>query len=168
MILNYQTMKDTASKLLTRILDTIGFEAYEIEFSEPRDLVIQLNVSGLSDRDTALLIGRQGEVLQALQFVLRTLLREEMELLAGEERQLVVDVMNYRQRQIDHLTIMAKKKAREAMLENKDVSLRPMSPYERRIVHMALKDETGIATQSLGEEPNRYIVIKVLNEAIEI
>lgn len=161
-------MKETSQKLLTKILDTIGFEAYEIEFTEPRELVYQINISGLSDRDTALLIGRQGEVLQSLQFILRTLLREEMDLIAGEERQLVIDVMNYRQRQIDHLTIMAKRKAREAKMENKDMSLRPMSPYERRVVHMALKDDTEIATHSLGEEPNRYIIIKVINEVVDI
>lgn len=161
-------MKDNVTILLEKILDMVGIDKFELEMTQKDDDNWEANIINLSDRDTALLIGRQGENLQALQYLLRVLIREELELLQGEEKSILVDIMNYRQRQIDHLTILAKRKAQEAKLTNREIELRPMTPFERRIIHMTLKDDINIETRSTGEEPYRKVVIRASNESIEI
>ncbi|MFA4930859.1 MAG: R3H domain-containing nucleic acid-binding protein [Patescibacteria group bacterium] len=161
-------MKDESKHLLEQLLLKLGINNFEVKVYEPAQFSYRLSILNLNDRDTALLIGKQGENLQSLQYILRILIRQQMDLIKGEEKNLSVDVENYRQRQIDHLTVLAKRKASEALASGKDIELRPMSGFERRIIHLALKDEHHIATVSVGEEPNRKIVIKVLNEPIQI
>ena len=153
---------------MNRLLPALGITEYELESSEPEAFSCKINITNLNDRDTALLIGRQGENLNALQYILRLLLREKENYIQGEERSIALDVMNYRDRQIDQLTILAKRSAEEAKEKNKDVSLRPMTPYERRIIHMALKDDDSVATSSIGEGDDRRVIIKVLSQQIEI
>lgn len=161
-------MKEESKQLLEQLLEKIGITSFEVEISEPSPFTYKLQVLGLNDRDTALLIGKQGENLHSLQYILRILVRQKLDLVKREEKNITVDVENYRGRQIDHLTILAKRKASEALSTGKDIELRPMSGFERRIIHMALKDDHGIATASIGEEPERKVVIKVLNEPIQI
>jgi spoIIIJ-associated protein len=154
--------------LLQEILSYIGIKDYEIEQIEVDDQAIKFHLSKLSDRDSALLIGKQGETMQALQYLLRSLLRSNLQLTAGEEKSIEIDIMNYRQRQLDHLTILAKRKAQEAKTSQRDILLRPMTPYERRIIHMTLKEDDSIITSSIGEEPNRQVLIKIINNQVEI
>lgn len=160
-------MKETSHQLLSRILDYLGVDNYDIEIIESDD-EFRLNIDDISDRDTALLIGRQGDTLHSLQYILRSLVREKMDLINREEKQIIIDIANYRRRQLDHLTILAKRKAQEAKETGKDIVLRPMNPFERRIVHLALKDDSFIETISQGTEPERYIIIKVVQQTIDI
>lgn len=153
-------------QVLEKILELMGIDNARIEIQENQEET-SINISGLSDRDTALLIGRQGENLFALQYLVRTLVRAQ----SGGEVSLtgvVIDVMSYRQRQVDHLTILAKRKAQEAKMEDREIELRPMNGYERRIIHMALKDDEFIETSSRGEEPDRRVVIKAVRKMVDV
>ncbi|MFZ5392116.1 MAG: protein jag [Patescibacteria group bacterium] len=161
-------MKQESSRLLEEILTFIGIKDYELEQIELDDQSIKFHLSKLSDRDSALLIGKQGETMQALQYLLRSVLRSNLKLTSGEEKCIEVDVMNYRQRQLDHLTILAKRKAQEAKISQRDILLRPMTPYERRIIHMTLKEDESILTSSIGKEPNRQVLIKIISNQVEI
>lgn len=161
-------MKEDVKIILSELLEKLCIDDYEVQVSDLEDGGIRININNLSDRDTALLIGRQGDNLHALQFILRTLVREIKELENREERGLALDVMNYKRRQMDNLTILAKKMAQEAKDFNKEIELRPMNAFERRIIHMALKDDDFVETESVDEGENRRVVIKVLRTQIDI
>lgn len=153
-------------QILGNIIKLMGVDDHQIEYREAKD-EYNFNITGLSDRDTALLIGKQGENLFALQYLLRTLIRSR-ENPDINMSYVVVDIMNYRQRQVDHLTILAKRKAQEAKMDDKEIELRPMNGYERRIIHMALKEDEFIETSSRGEEPDRRVIIKAVRKMVDV
>lgn len=157
---------EEVQKILAKIIELIGIENPQIDFRETED-EYAFNITGLNDRDTALLIGKQGENLFSLQYLLRALIRSQ-ENTDINISNVTVDVMSYRQRQVDHLTILAKRKAQEAKMDDKEIELRPMNGYERRIIHMALKDDDFIETSSKGEEPDRRVVIRPVRQMVDV
>ncbi len=161
-------MKDDAKKILSDLLELMCIDGFDLQITDLDDGGLKINIDNLSDRDTALLIGRQGDNLHALQFILRSLVRKMKELENREERGLALDVMNYKRRQIDNLTILAKRMAQEAKENDREIELRPMNAFERRIIHMALKDDDFIETMSTGEGDDRRVIIKVLRTQIDI
>lgn len=100
-------------------------------------------------------IGRRGEVLDALQCVAGAVANTGRE----EYKRVVVDCENYREQREKTLRELAAKLAAKAVERGRKVTLEPMNPYERRIIHAALADNTEVKTISDGKEPNRYIVI---------
>lgn len=114
------------------------------------DEVVQLDVSG---RDLGLLIGWRGETLRALQTV--------SNMLTGQlgERRVVVDVERYRQRREHTVREMAYRAARQVKVSGDPITLDAMQPFERRAIHLALEDDPGVTTGSVGEEPNRRVVV---------
>ncbi len=161
-------MKEKSIQVLENILNLMSVDHYEIESIEIEDGTIKLNINDLSNRDTALLIGRQGDNLYSLQYIWRTLVREICELDNKEERMLALDIMNYKLRQTDSLMFLAKKTAQEVRQSGREVILRPMNAFERRIVHMALRGDDFVETESVGEEPERKIKIKFIGKQIDI
>lgn len=105
---------------------------------------------------SGILIGWHGETLQALQYVVRMLNQDVVDY--GER--ITLDVNNYKDKQRATLQNLATKAAQEVKYTGQEVQLRPMSAYERKIVHAALSNESDITTESIGEDPNRKIVIK--------
>lgn len=105
--------------------------------------------------DPAELIGHRGEVVDALQHVLRVILHRN-----DHEAGFVVDVDGYRIKQHKELQETAKQKAKEVQETGRPETLPPMSSYERRLVHVELKDLDGVVTESIGEGQNRRLVIK--------
>lgn len=105
--------------------------------------------------DPSELIGHRGEVLEALQHVLRVILHRN-----GQEAGFVVDVDGYRLQQHKRLQETAKEKAKTVAATGRSATLPPLSSYERRLVHMELKDVDGVITESIGEGQNRRLVIK--------
>jgi len=105
----------------------------------------------------AILIGRHGSTLDALQYLISMLVAKRI----GFRYPIVVDVEGYVHRRKQKLISLAKSAAARAIRQNRDVRLRPMNPYERRIIHMSLKDDKRISTLSEGQEPNRQVVITV-------
>ena len=100
-------------------------------------------------------IGHRGEILDSLQVLAGAVANIGRD----EYRRVVVDCENYREKREETLKRLAEKIAKKAVERGRKVSLEPMTPYERRVIHSALADSTEVKTQSEGKEPNRYIVV---------
>ena len=107
-------------------------------------------------QEVGALIGRRGRTLSDLQYLLNVILRRQYALL---NKMVVADVENYRSRRETTLTLLAKNVARKVCQEGYEQVLEPMTPQERRIIHLALQDCSGVTTYSSGEEPYRKVVI---------
>lgn len=121
---------------------------------EPEETVT-LHVEGADEEAMGLMIGRRGETLRSLQFMLNLLVSRRVQ----RWPQIVVDVGNYRQRRQESLEGLARRMAERVRQSGRPISLEPMAAYERRIVHLALRDDASIYTESSGEGENRKIVI---------
>ena len=117
----------------------------------------RLNVVGEGEAKEALgaLIGRKGERLSALQHLVNLMLSKKM----GDWTRVLVDVEDYRGRRERQLRDLATRAAERVTETGKMLQLEPMPALERRWVHIALRDHPDVATQSIGEEPNRRIVV---------
>jgi spoIIIJ-associated protein len=116
---------------------------------------ITLHVEGADEEAMGLLIGRRGDTLRSLQFLLNLLVSRRVQ----KWPQLVVDVGNYRQRRQESLEGLARRMAERVRQTGRPIMLEPMAAYERRIVHLALREDKTIYTESTGEGENRKIVI---------
>ena len=115
---------------------------------------IRVNMEG----DTlGILIGRRGETLDALQYLTSLKVNRGRE---GYTR-VTLDTENYRARREDTLIRLANRMANRATRTGRRVSLEPMNPYERRVIHFALQANDQVSTHSEGDEPNRHVVITV-------
>lgn len=142
-----------AERVLSRILKDMGLPDRVVRKRDP-DGNIVLNLQGPS---SGALIGRRGQTLEALQFLLSKILNR----LTDEERTLVVvDVEDYLLRQRDKLRRQAEEAAQRAAETGQEVALKPMSARERRVVHMTLRDSDTVTTQSTGEGSRRRVVIR--------
>ena len=108
----------------------------------------------LSGEDSGLLIGRRGQTLQALQFLVNLIVRRQF-----EGVRVVLDVENYRQRRENQLKDMATKVAERVAQTNRSITLEPMPPADRRIIHTTLTDHPGVSTESTGEGEGRKVTI---------
>ena len=116
------------------------------------------NVFASMTGDTlGILIGRRGETLDALQYLTSLKVNRGRE---GYTR-VTLDTENYRARREDTLIRLANRMANRAVRTGRRVSLEPMNPYERRIIHFALQSNENVSTHSEGDEPNRHVVITV-------
>lgn len=114
------------------------------------------NVYGYINGDTlGVLIGRRGETLDAVQYLTSLKVNRGRE---GYVR-VTLDTENYRAKREDTLIRLANRMANRALRTGRKVSLEPMNPYERRIIHYALQQTEGVSTHSEGDEPNRHVVI---------
>ncbi len=109
-----------------------------------------------SGPDVALLIGRHGQTIDAVQYLLNAIAHRTY----GEERkEVVVDAAGYRDRRRATLEALALRTADQVRASGAREELEPMTAVERKIVHLRLKDEDGVATTSEGTEPNRCVVV---------
>ncbi|MFI5262215.1 MAG: RNA-binding cell elongation regulator Jag/EloR [Candidatus Limnocylindrales bacterium] len=140
--------------ILQRLLALMG---YDVQVNIVTGATSKLDVTGEGDEREALgaLIGRKGERLSALQHVLNLMLSREV----GAWTRVLVDVEDYRGRRERQLVELANRAADHVLETGKMLQLEPMPPLERRWIHIALKAREGIATQSIGEEPNRRVVV---------
>jgi spoIIIJ-associated protein len=104
---------------------------------------------------SGLLIGKHGQTLDALQFILNRIANKNRE----EPVHVSIDTEKYRERHIEHLKSIALKMGEKAKRTGRSVSLEKMNPYDRRIIHLALKNEPGINTKSIGEGVFKKVVI---------
>ncbi len=108
----------------------------------------------LNGDDSGLLIGRRGQTLQALQFLVNLIVRKEF-----EDVRVALDVERYRERRETSLRDMASKVAARVVQTSRSVTLEPMSPADRRIVHTTLTDHPGVTTESMGVGDDRKVTI---------
>ncbi len=117
------------------------------------DLIpIILDVQG---DDLGLLIGRKGETLSALQYIARLIVAKQV----GHSIDLVVDVQGHKKRREEQLRRMAQRMAEQAVQRQRTMTLEPMAPNERRIIHLALRDHPGVITESVGDGHQRKVTI---------
>ncbi|MYC29624.1 MAG: KH domain-containing protein [Chloroflexi bacterium] len=109
----------------------------------------------IAGEDSGLLIGRRGQTLQSLQFVVNMIIRKEF----GESARVVLDVERYRQRREASLRDMASKVADRVQQTGRSITLEPMSAADRRIIHISLADREGISTESIGFGDDRKVSI---------
>jgi spoIIIJ-associated protein len=113
---------------------------------------IPLDIKG---EDLGILIGRRGETLSALQYLVNLIISRRLKSRVG----VVVDVEGYRQRRYESLRLLARRLAEQVKSTGRSVTLEPMPPNERRIIHLELKDNPDVATQSIGQGEERKIAI---------
>ncbi len=141
-----------ARDVLEELLKRIPVEA-EIEASM-EGAAIYLNIKG---DGSGLLIGKKGQTLDALQFLVNKIINKDNQL--GEKVEIIVDTENYRLRKRENLRDMAVKMSLKAKRTLKPVSFNPMPPHERRIIHLILADDREVYTKSYGEGPMRRIIV---------
>jgi len=112
----------------------------------------------LQTDDPGMLIGFHGKTLSSLQLILGLMLYRQL----GEWQRVVVDVNEYRQEQTERLKKIAANAAQKAKFSGQAVALSPMSPFERRIIHLTLTDDDQVETKSEGEGSLRYVIITPL------
>jgi len=110
----------------------------------------------LSGDKIALLIGKRGQTLNALQYLVQLVINKD----SKQFYRVTVDAEGYRERRKETLEALALKMADKAKRLNKKVALEPMPPYERKIIHSVLQNRKDVSTYSDGVEPHRYIVVK--------
>ncbi|MCH2672743.1 MAG: KH domain-containing protein, partial [Dehalococcoidia bacterium] len=108
----------------------------------------------LTGEDSGLLIGRRGQTLQALQFLVNLIVRRQF-----DGVRVVLDVENYRQRREASLREMASKIAERVTQTNRSITLEPMPPADRRIIHTSLTNHPSVSTESTGEGDSRKVTI---------
>jgi spoIIIJ-associated protein len=140
------------------LLSLMGVDDVEIEVHRAQPAVgdgeapLVLDISGPG---TDALIGRRGETLQSLQHIARLIVGKE---LSGRTH-LVVDVEGFKARREQSLMRLANRLAEQAVRTERTVAMEPMQPYERRIVHLALRDHPSVITESVGEGSRRRVTI---------
>ena len=136
------------------MLDTIADNVGEVTIDEYEGDEGEL-ILDISGKDMAVLIGRHGKTLDALQFIVSMITVRTI----GFRYPVIVDVEGYKNRQRQKLESIAHSSANRAASQHRKVGLRPMTPYERRIIHIALRDDDRVETVSEGEGPSRHVVV---------
>jgi spoIIIJ-associated protein len=140
-----------ARRLVSRIVTEFGIDGH-LDVDEGKD-TITVTVSG---GDVAVLIGRHGQTIDAVQYLLNVIAYRAH----GEaKKDVVVDADGYRERRRATLEALADEIAERVRESGKSEELEPMTSVERKVVHLRLKDAAGVATTSEGTEPNRYVVV---------
>ena len=152
------TSAELGAEILTGLLERMGLRA-RVEIVEQSELeagdgdpVMVLNIVG---DDLGVLIGRQNEVMSALELITRLMVNQRAHTHSG----FVVDVNGHRARRAEALQKLALRMAEQALESGRTMTLEPMPPSERRIVHMTLRENPAVTTQSVGEGDHRKVTI---------
>jgi len=143
------------SELVSRMGFSVIVEAKKIEEAETAVIVCNIKTE-----ESNFLIGQYGLNLQALQHIARVIIRKRID----SPINFILDVNFYRQEKNDSVVRLAKNLAQEVISERREIIMRPMTAYERRIVHMELSKNDQIKTESIGEGESRRIVIRPLEQ----
>ncbi|MGL5152085.1 MAG: RNA-binding cell elongation regulator Jag/EloR [Clostridium sp.] len=146
---------EEGKKFLRDVLDSMDIKA-EIRIREEKD-VIHIDLTGPK---MGLIIGYRGETLDSLQYLVSLVINKGHE---TSYKRVVLDTENYRLKREETLKRVAQKTAYKVKKNGRPFKLEPMNPYERRIIHAALQNDTSISTTSEGEEPYRRVVISLKN-----
>ena len=138
------------------------------EITELMNIKVNLEVRRREDTITitifsdnnSILIGKNGKNIQAFQNIIRQIVPNSI----NEKYKIIIDVENYKEKRLITIERLAKRIAREVKSTKVEAKLDPMNSYERRIVHNVLTNNKFVYTESEGEEPNRYVVIKPKEE----
>ncbi len=148
---------DIVRNFLKPILNTMGLEEEMEVVMDGDTLTVKLAAENIG-----IVIGRRGETLDALQYLLGLVVNKSSEKFI----RVTLDVGNYREKREETLVKLAKRLADKVSKTRKNMTLEPMNPYERRIIHATLQNYKSVETYSIGDEPNRKVVIKYKKEIV--
>lgn len=156
--MNYEGV-DEVTEIVTTFLEGL-LNQMDIEGSVTRgvrngDVVFKISGNAINN-----LIGYHGETLEAIQFIVNTIVRERA---PKYRKKVYLDVENYRRKRQETVEALAEKVAKRVLTTKKSIKLEPMNSYERKSIHFALSNIEHIGTHSEGVEPNRYLVIDYLD-----
>jgi spoIIIJ-associated protein len=144
---------EIAADYLEGLLDIADLDG-DIDMDVEADRAAVSIISEGSSRDLQKLVGRDGEVLEALQELTRLAVHRE----TGDRSRLMLDIAGHRARKREELAELGAKAAQDAKSSGEPVKLRPMTPFERKVVHDVVK-AAGLRSESEGEEPQRCVVV---------
>lgn len=147
-----QAEKGAPEAFLSGLFERMGVEA-ECAAVEEDEKALKIEITG---KDTAVLIGRRGDTLDALQYLTGLAVNKGRE----DYKKIMLDAENYREKRERTLEKLAKRLANTVAKTGKPITLEPMNPYERRILHATLHNHPRVETVSEGEEPYRRVVIR--------
>lgn len=140
-----------AKEFVRAVVELVGTPA-QVTDPEPTERGVRIAIEG---KDAGGLIGRHGQTLDALQQLAELHAARR----SGERVSLLLDINDYRERRAEQIVRQAQRAAREALRDGKPRPLEVMTPYERRLAHLALQDMPGVTTESEGEDPYRRVVV---------
>ncbi len=148
-----ETIEDRIRSFLSSVFDAMDMEVQiDIRMSEEAANTIDVELSG---DEMGILIGKRGQTLDSLQYLTSLAINKN----SDTYYKIKVDTENYRQRRKETLENLAKNIAYKVKRTKRPVSLEPMNPFERRVIHSALQNDRYVTTYSEGEEPYRYVVV---------
>ena len=144
--------EELATSFIFGLMEKMGVEGQVTVLPQVECDQLRLELSG---PDMGPIIGRRGDTLDAIQYLGSLVLNNALD----EHVRLSVDTENYREKRSESLERLARKMAMKVVKSHRSMTLEPMNPYERRIIHAALQDFNGVTTYSTGTEPSRRVVI---------
>lgn len=148
-----QEQIDLGKQILKDILPLLGAE----EFTVYEDQLESRQILAISADNHPVLIGRKGENLQAVQLIVNSLIKQR----DPNAQFITIDIANYKKDRIEQIMRLAEDAAQRVINYGKDYELRPMTAFERRIVHMVLADKSELTTESIGVDPHRKVIVKL-------
>ncbi len=149
---NAEEVEAAAKKFLTDVFKAMNIEANVLAKYSKEEGLLEVNVDG---EDMGILIGKRGQTLDSLQYLVSLVVNKE----SNCYLKVKLDTENYRERRKETLENLAKNISYKVKRTKRPVSLEPMNPYERRIIHSALQGDKFVETHSEGEEPYRRVVV---------
>ena len=157
--LSVGTSSPDEGKLKELIEKLIGLMGLDVEvYVEEREKEFFVNVTG---NDSAIFIGKHGDSIEEFQILINYIFNKDKP--RDEAKRIIVDSNDYAKRRTETLTNLAKRTAGKVLRDQKEFKFEAMNSYERRIIHSALADHGKVITESYGNEPNRYVVVKLRN-----
>jgi len=164
LLLNFKPMENQSKQEIESIVlenvktlfEKMGFEVeVSISHNEKEDDEEKI-LCNIKTNESGFLIGQYGGHLEAIEQLARLIIRNKIQ----QRVRFVLDINSYRQEKNESVIFLARNMAEKALVEKRAVVLRPMTPYERRLVHMELADNNQVSTESMGEGENRKVIIK--------
>ncbi len=149
---NYKKDIKIIKKIIEEFFEKMTFEA-ELKMGQMEEDSLPVD---LKTEDPQILIGEQGRTLVELQKILGKIIRKKL----GEQIFLDLDINQYKKKKIEYLKEMAQSMADQVALQKEEKALFSMPSFERRIIHLTLSEREDVKTESIGEEPERRVVIK--------
>lgn len=151
------SITDTAKEFLNSVFEAMNMVVVVAVKYDEQEKTMDIELSG---DEMGVLIGKRGQTLDSLQYLVSLVVNKDVE----EYIRVKVDTENYRQRRRETLENLAKNISFKVKRSKRAVSLEPMNPYERRIIHSALQNDKYVTTHSEGNEPFRHVVVTIKKE----
>lgn len=152
-----ERVEDRAIRFLDQVFNSMNMEVSITAAYNEEEKEININMEG---KDMGILIGKRGQTLDSLQYLVSLVVNKKKD----DYIRVKLDTENYRERRKETLETLAKNIAYKVKRTKRAVSLEPMNPYERRIIHAALQNDKYVVTRSDGEEPFRHVIISLKKE----